>query len=102
MPENQFVSFQCSTPTEGIIVSLNGNGLIVYEFRLFYYLITQFRSGCLSCRRGPPGDLYVYLDVEEIPGIQRDGIDLCSTISVSYIDAILGTVAKVTFSFLRS
>ncbi|XP_044496868.1 chaperone protein DnaJ [Mangifera indica] len=52
-------------------------------------------EGNAGPKGGPPGDLYVYLDVEEIPGIQRDGIDLCSTISVSYIDAILGTVAKV-------
>lgn len=51
--------------------------------------------------RGPPGDLYVYLDVEEIPGIQRDGINLSSTISISYLDAILGTVIKVS-SFVHS
>ncbi|KAL3636573.1 hypothetical protein CASFOL_018872 [Castilleja foliolosa] len=43
---------------------------------------------------GPPGDLYVYLDIEEIPEIQRDGINLNSSISVSYLDAILGTVMK--------
>lgn len=49
--------------------------------------------------RGPPGDLYVYLDIEEIPEIQRDGINLLSSISISYLDAILGTVAKVN-SFL--
>ncbi|KAG8388265.1 hypothetical protein BUALT_Bualt02G0107700 [Buddleja alternifolia] len=42
-----------------------------------------------------PGDLYVYLDIEEIPEIQRDGINLLSTISISYLDAILGTVTKV-------
>lgn len=46
---------------------------------------------------GPLGDLYVYLDVEEITGIQRDGINLTSTISISYVDAILGTVVKVIF-----
>jgi molecular chaperone DnaJ len=46
---------------------------------------------------GPLGDLYVYLDVEEIRGIQRDGINLTSTISISYADAILGTVVKVIF-----
>lgn len=47
---------------------------------------------------GPLGDLYVYLDVEEITGIQRDGINLISTTSISYADAILlGIVAKVIF-----
>lgn len=37
----------------------------------------------------------MYLDVEEIPEIQRDGINLCSTVTISYIDAILGAVVKV-------
>lgn len=44
---------------------------------------------------GPAGDLYVYLDVEEIPEIQRDGINLRSTVSISYLDAILGAILKV-------
>jgi molecular chaperone DnaJ len=40
----------------------------------------------------------VYLEVEEITGIQRDGINLISTTSISYADAILlGIVAKVIF-----
>ncbi|KAG6669503.1 chaperone protein DnaJ isoform X1 [Carya illinoinensis] len=46
-------------------------------------------------RGGPPGDLFVYLDVEEIPGIQRDGINLSSTVSISYLDAILGAFIQV-------
>ncbi|CAN8233366.1 unnamed protein product [Cochlearia groenlandica] len=46
-------------------------------------------------RGGPPGDLYVYLDVEDVRGIQRDGINLLSTLSISYLDAILGAVVKV-------
>lgn len=52
-------------------------------------------EGDAAPKGGPPGDLYVYLDVEEIPDIQRDGINLRSAISISYIDAILGTVVKV-------
>ncbi|XP_061351279.1 uncharacterized protein LOC133296332 isoform X2 [Gastrolobium bilobum] len=52
-------------------------------------------EGDAGPRGGPPGDLYVYLDVEEIPGIQRDDINLRSTISISYLDAILGAVVKV-------
>lgn len=52
-------------------------------------------EGDAGPRGGRPGDLYVYLDVEEIPGIQRDGIDLFSTVSISYLDAIMGTVVKV-------
>lgn len=52
-------------------------------------------EGDAGPKGGPPGDLYVYLGVEEIPEIQRDGINLLSSISISYLDAILGTVAKV-------
>ncbi|CAJ1955046.1 unnamed protein product [Sphenostylis stenocarpa] len=52
-------------------------------------------EGDAGPRGGPPGDLYVYLDVQEIPGIQRDDINLRSTLSISYLDAILGAVMKV-------
>lgn len=52
-------------------------------------------EGDAGPKGGPPGDLFVYLDVEEIPEIQRDGINLSSTVTISYLDAILGTVAKV-------
>ncbi|KAL3528883.1 hypothetical protein ACH5RR_008205 [Cinchona calisaya] len=52
-------------------------------------------EGDAGPKGGPPGDLYVYLDIEEIPEIQRDGINLSSTVSISYLDAILGTVVKV-------
>lgn len=52
-------------------------------------------EGDVGPKGGPPGDLFVYLDVNEISGIQRDGINLTSTISISYLDAILGTVVKV-------
>ncbi|XP_010521538.1 PREDICTED: uncharacterized protein LOC104800440 [Tarenaya hassleriana] len=52
-------------------------------------------EGDAGPRGGPPGDLFVYLDVEDVPGIQRDGINLLSILSISYLDAILGTVVKV-------
>lgn len=52
-------------------------------------------EGDAGPKGGPPGDLFVYLDIKEIPEIQRDGIDLSSTVSISYLEAILGTVAKV-------
>jgi len=48
--------------------------------------------------RGPAGDLYVFLNVKEMPGIQRDGINLYSTISINYTEAILGTTMKVLAS----
>jgi molecular chaperone DnaJ len=47
--------------------------------------------------RGPPGDLYVCLDIEEPSDIKRDGINLYSTVSISYVEAILGTVQQVIF-----
>ncbi|KAA3477935.1 chaperone protein DnaJ isoform X1 [Gossypium australe] len=58
-------------------------------------VVVTFRKKCSGFNRGPPGDLYAYLDVQEVPGIQRDGINLLSTISISYLDAILGSVVKV-------
>ncbi|KAJ7550714.1 hypothetical protein O6H91_07G113900 [Diphasiastrum complanatum] len=53
-------------------------------------------EGDVGARGGPPGDLYVFLNVKEIPGIQRDGVNLYSTVTISYTDAILGTIAQVT------
>ncbi|KAL5974262.1 hypothetical protein ACLOJK_030926 [Asimina triloba] len=52
-------------------------------------------EGDAGPKGGPPGDLYVYLDVQEIPEIQRDGINLSSTVTINYIDAILGAIVKV-------
>lgn len=52
-------------------------------------------EGDAGPKGGPPGDLFVYLEVEEIAEIQRDGINLSSTVSISYLDAILGAVLKV-------
>ncbi|KAM7480330.1 hypothetical protein LguiA_028543 [Lonicera macranthoides] len=52
-------------------------------------------EGDAGPKGGPPGDLFVYLDVKEIPEIQRDGINLSSTVSISYLDAILGAAVKV-------
>ncbi|KAL8170719.1 hypothetical protein V2J09_022523 [Rumex salicifolius] len=52
-------------------------------------------EGDAGPKGGPSGDLFVYLDVEEISEIQRDGINLLSTVSISYLDAILGANLKV-------
>jgi len=37
----------------------------------------------------------VFLDVKEMPGIERDGVNLHSKININYTEAILGTVVKV-------
>ncbi|KAH7331551.1 hypothetical protein KP509_20G039800 [Ceratopteris richardii] len=52
-------------------------------------------EGDAGLRGGPPGDLYVYLNVKEVPNIQRDGINLYSSVSINYTDAILGTTVQV-------
>uniref|UniRef100_A0A0E0K6H3 J domain-containing protein n=1 Tax=Oryza punctata TaxID=4537 RepID=A0A0E0K6H3_ORYPU len=52
-------------------------------------------EGDAGPKGGPPGDLFVCLDIEEPADIKRDGINLYSTVSISYIEAILGTVKKV-------
>ncbi|RFP52086.1 MAG: molecular chaperone DnaJ [Limnothrix sp. CACIAM 69d] len=44
---------------------------------------------------GPPGDLYVYLFVNEEEQFQRDGINILSELSVSYLQAILGATIEV-------
>eukprot|EP00250_Pteridium_aquilinum_P018195 c23983_g1_i2 orf=743-2374(-) len=52
-------------------------------------------EGDAGSRGGPAGDLYVYLNVKEVPNIQRDGVNLYSSISINYTDAILGAVVQV-------
>lgn len=46
-------------------------------------------------KSGPPGDLYVYLFVNEDPEFQRDGINVLSQIQISYLQAILGCRIQV-------
>ncbi|WP_017328153.1 molecular chaperone DnaJ [Synechococcus sp. PCC 7336] len=47
-------------------------------------------EGDAGRRSGPSGDLYVYLFIEPDREFQRDGIDILSEVSVSYLQAILG------------
>jgi molecular chaperone DnaJ len=44
---------------------------------------------------GQPGDLYVYLTVERDPLFKREGEDILSEISISYLQAILGCRLKI-------
>lgn len=48
------------------------------------------REGDAGLRGGPPGDLFVYLTVESDSEFQREGIDIKSEISITYLQAILG------------
>ncbi|NMG58260.1 molecular chaperone DnaJ [Geitlerinema sp. P-1104] len=47
-------------------------------------------EGDAGKRNGPPGDLYVYLFVNDDSEFQRDGINILSDIKISYLQAILG------------
>lgn len=52
-------------------------------------------EGDAGMRGGAPGDLYVYLFVNEDEQFQRDGINVLSEIKVSYLQAILGCRLEV-------
>lgn len=52
-------------------------------------------EGDAGQRGGPPGDLYVYLFVEEDSEFKRDGINIYSEIKISYLEAILGCRMEV-------
>lgn len=52
-------------------------------------------EGNAGRRGGPPGDLYVFINVKSDPELKRDGNNILISLKVSYIDAILGTTSKV-------
>ncbi|MDB9314445.1 molecular chaperone DnaJ [Spirulina sp. CS-785/01] len=53
------------------------------------------REGDAGQKGGAPGDLYVYLFVEEDAKFKREGTNILSDISVSYLQAILGSKIPV-------
>ncbi|KAI3460600.1 hypothetical protein Pfo_017263 [Paulownia fortunei] len=52
-------------------------------------------EGNAGRRGGPPGDLFVIIEVLPDPVLKRDDTNILYTCKVSYIDAILGTTMKV-------
>jgi molecular chaperone DnaJ len=52
-------------------------------------------EGDAGMRGGPPGDLYVYLFVNEDAHFKRDGINILSDLRISYLQAILGCKLSV-------
>jgi len=52
-------------------------------------------EGDAGAKGGPPGDLYVFLSVRPDPRFRREGMEIYSEYSVSYVDAILGSTLKV-------
>jgi molecular chaperone DnaJ len=53
------------------------------------------QEGDAGQRGGPPGDLYVYLFVNEDEEFHREGISILSEIKISYLQAILGCRLEV-------
>uniref|UniRef100_A0A453IM05 CR-type domain-containing protein n=1 Tax=Aegilops tauschii subsp. strangulata TaxID=200361 RepID=A0A453IM05_AEGTS len=51
-------------------------------------------GGSVDKQRGVSGDLYIFVCVEEKQGIHREGLDLCSDVTIDCTDAILGTTVK--------
>ncbi|MBP0000652.1 MAG: molecular chaperone DnaJ [Cyanobacteria bacterium SID2] len=47
-------------------------------------------EGDAGKKGGPPGDLYVYLFVNEDEEFEREGINILSEVNISYLQAILG------------
>ena len=52
-------------------------------------------EGDAGQRGGPPGDLYVYLFVKDDPDFRRDGSNILSELTISYLQAILGAKVPV-------
>ncbi|CAA0809929.1 DNAJ heat shock family protein [Striga hermonthica] len=52
-------------------------------------------EGNAGLRGGPPGDLFVVIEVRQDPVLKRDDTNILYTCKVPYTDAILGTTVKV-------
>ena len=52
-------------------------------------------EGNVGLKGGPPGDLYVFIKVKNDPDLKREGINIYSEISVSYLQAILGDIVQI-------
>lgn len=52
-------------------------------------------EGNAGKRGGPPGDLYVFIAVKPDPELKRDGININTSITIPYTEAILGTTVKI-------
>ncbi|TVU47890.1 hypothetical protein EJB05_07506, partial [Eragrostis curvula] len=52
-------------------------------------------GGSVDKQRGVSGDLYIFVRVNEKQGIHREGLNLYSSFTIDYTEAILGTTVKV-------
>jgi molecular chaperone DnaJ len=53
-------------------------------------------QGLAGEARGPTGDLYVDVEIEQSERFERDGLDLLTRAQISFADAALGTTVSVT------
>ncbi|KAK6114872.1 hypothetical protein DH2020_007141 [Rehmannia glutinosa] len=93
-------SGEISTPCN----TCNGNGRVRKSKRISLKVPAGVDSGSrlrvrsegnAGLRGGPPGDLFVIIEVLSDPVLKRDDTNILYTCKVSYIDAILGTTVKV-------
>ena len=52
-------------------------------------------EGDAGPKGGPPGDLYIFLNVKPDTNFRREGPEIYSDATISYVDAILGASLKV-------
>ncbi len=52
-------------------------------------------EGNAGLKGGPSGDLYVFINVKSDPKLSREGINIYSEISISYLQAILGDTIEI-------
>ena len=52
-------------------------------------------EGNAGLKGGPPGDLYVFIKVKSDSKLRRDGINIYSEITISYLQAILGDTLAI-------
>jgi len=53
------------------------------------------RKGEAGAQGGPPGDLYIVIQVKDHPVFTRRGLDVCCDISVHFTQAVLGAKVQV-------
>ena len=59
------------------------------------YRLRVPRQGNAGVDGGPPGDLYLYVEMEQHPFLERDGDDLFYTLEIGIANAALGTTVQV-------
>ena len=52
-------------------------------------------EGNVGLKGGSPGDLYVFIKVKNDPKLKRDGVNIYSEITISYLQAILGDTVEI-------